>query len=66
MKIVIHTKYGIFESKEQENTDEIYDKLKEFLSKISDYKYISIETEKGFIYMNSNMINDSLFSLERN
>jgi hypothetical protein len=66
MKIIIHTKYGIFESKEQENTDEVYDKLKEFLSKISDYKYISIETEKGFMYMNSTMIDESLFLLERN
>jgi hypothetical protein len=66
MKIVIHTKYGAFESKEQENTDEVYDKLREFLSNIPNYKYISIETEKGFIYMTSSMINESLFSLERN
>lgn len=66
MKIVVYTKYGTFESKEQENTDEIFNKLKDFLSNIANFKYISIETEKGFIYMNSNMINDSLFSLERN
>jgi hypothetical protein len=65
MKIVVHTKYGLYESKEQENTDEVYDKLREFLSNIPNYKYLSIETETGFIYMSSAMINESLFILER-
>ena len=65
MKIIVQTKYGLYESKEQENTDEVYDKLREFLSNIPNYKYLSIETENGFIYMSSAMINESLFILER-
>lgn len=65
MKIIVQTKYGVYESKEQENTDEVYDKLREFLSNIPNYKYLSIETENGFIYMSSTMINESLFILER-
>ena len=65
MKIIVQTKYGLYESKEQENTDEVYDKLREFLSNIPNYKYLSIETENGFIYMSSTMINESLFILER-
>ena len=66
MKIVIHTKYGIYKSKEQENSDQVYEELREFLSNIPNYKYISIETENGFMYMTSSMINESLFLLERN
>jgi hypothetical protein len=65
MKITVHTKYGVYESKEQENTEEVYTKLQQFLSNISNYKYISIETENGFIYMTSSMIDESLFILER-
>ena len=65
MKIIVHTKYGVYESKEQENTEENYSKLQQFLSNIPNYKYMSIETENGFIYMNSSMIDDSLFVLEQ-
>jgi hypothetical protein len=66
MKIVIHTKYGTYESKEQENSETVYEELKEFLSNIPSYKYISIETKSGFMYMTSAMINESLFLLEKN
>lgn len=65
MKIIVHTKYGTYESREQESTEEVYEKLKKFLSNIANYKYISVETKNGYLYMTSAMINDSVFLIEK-
>lgn len=65
MKIIAHTKYGIFESCDQEYNEEEYEKLKEFMSEIaSGGSYISLQTDNGFVYLGKELIQDSLFIIQ--
>ena len=65
MKIIAHTKYGIFEGVENEYDEKKYVEIGEFLGKVSDLKYFSFVTNKGEIYFTQQMIADTLFVLEK-
>lgn len=65
MKIIAHTQYGTFESIEQEYTDELYDQLKELLAKMADFKYFIFETDTGNVFLTKNMIDRSIFVIEK-
>jgi hypothetical protein len=65
MKIIAHTKYGVFEGVEKEYSEEKYYEIGKFLEKLCDLKYFSFQTDKGEIYLTKEMIDDSLFILEK-
>ncbi len=65
MRIVAHTKYGVFEGIEKEYDEEQYANIGKFLNQLCDLKYFSFQTDKGEIYLTKEMIADSLFILEK-
>ena len=65
MKIIAHTKYGVFEGIEFEYTQEKYYATGKMLEKLCDLKYFSFQTDKGEIYLTKEMIADTLFILEK-
>jgi hypothetical protein len=65
MKIIAHTKYGVFTGREVEYSDENYKETCEFLEKLYDMNYFTFGTEAGKVYMTKEMIADSLFVLEK-
>ena len=65
MKIIAHTKYGVFEGVEQDYDEEKYVKIGEFLGKLSDLQNFSFVTDKGEVFFTKEMISDTLFVLEK-
>jgi hypothetical protein len=63
VKLVVHTKYGVFESIEQDYDDEYYEQVKELLAKLPEFKYFTFETNDGNLYLTKDMIGDSLFQI---
>ena len=65
MRIVAHTKYGVFEGVKKEYSEEKYYEIGKFLEQLCDLKYFSFQTDKGEIYLTKEMIDDTLFILEK-
>lgn len=66
MRIVAHTKYGVFNGKEVKYTEQSYQQTTQFLEKLHKLEYFSFETHDGnAVYMTSQIIADSLFVLEK-
>jgi len=65
MKIVAHTPHGVFKGKEIEYTEEQYKVTSSFLGQLHQLEYFSFETLNGEIYMTKEMIDQSLFVLEK-
>lgn len=65
MKIIAHTKYGIFEGADNEYDEEQYVNIGKFLENIHKLEYFSFNTDKGEIYMTKEIIADTLFILEK-
>jgi hypothetical protein len=65
MRIIAHTKYGVFETVETEFNEAEYAKLEQFLEQINKVDYFSFWTEKGTVYLNEGMIRDTLFVLQK-
>lgn len=65
MKIIAHTKYGVFTGVEEEFSPERYVEIAEFLGKLCELSYFAFRIEKGKVYMTKGMIADSLFVLEK-
>ena len=65
MRIIAHTKYGVFQSKETEFTPTEYEKSTKFLEQIHNLEFISFETDDGELYMTKEMISDSLFIIQK-
>jgi hypothetical protein len=65
MRIVAHTKYGVFNGVTEEYSQEKYKRIGEFLERLKDLSYFSFTTETGEVYMTEAMISDSLFVLEK-
>jgi virulence-associated protein VapD len=65
MRIVAHTKYGVFEGVENEYDEEKYADIGKFLENIHKLEYFSFTTDKGEIYITKEMIADTLFILEK-
>ena len=65
MKIVVHTKYGVFHSKEQDYDDELYEELRGMIDQLAKAKYFCFDSEKGMIFLTEKMIQDSLFVVEK-
>jgi hypothetical protein len=65
MRIVVHTKHGVFQGIEEDYTESSYLKLSEFLEKLASYEYFSFGTPNGSIYLTKAMIDDSVFIVEK-
>ena len=65
MKIIAHTKYGVFEGIENEYNEEQYNQIGRLLEQLCDLKYFSFHTDKGEVYFTKEMIDDTLFILEK-
>jgi hypothetical protein len=65
MRIIAHTKYGVFEGIEREYDKTEYENIGKFLEKLSKLDYFSFATDKGEVYMTEQMISDTLFILEK-
>ena len=65
MRIVAHTKYGVFEGVEQDYDEKEYVEIAESLWKVSDLKNFSFVTDKGEIFFTKQIIADTLFVLEK-
>ena len=65
MRIIAHTKYGVFKGIEAEYSEDDYAELLEFLKGLCELSYFLFGTENGKVYMTKEMIADSLFVLEK-
>lgn len=65
MRLVAHTKYGVFKGSEEDYDEQKYAKIGKFLENMSRLEYFCIVTDAGEVYMTKEMINDSLFVLEK-
>ena len=65
MRIITHTKYGVFEGTKREYDETEYEDIRLFLEKLPKMEYFSFETDKGVIYFTEEMIADTLFILEK-
>ena len=65
MRIVAHTKYGVFYGIEKDYDESNYRNLGKFLEKLGSMDYFSFGTDDGEIYLTKAMIDDSLFILEK-
>lgn len=65
MKIVAHTPRGVFESKDKECTEEDYLILCDLLSKFERMSYFCMDTDNGNIYLPKEMIQSSVFVVEK-
>lgn len=65
MKIIAHTRYGVFEGKSVEYDETEYKRIGKLLEYLPKVEYFSFETDMGEIYMTKEMIANSLFILEK-
>jgi hypothetical protein len=64
MKIIAHTKYGVFHGVEMPHEKEDWDKISNLLKEAKNLSYFSMGTDTGEIYFTPTMIQDTLFVLE--
>ena len=65
MKIVAHTSFGVFESTDKEYNQEDYLNLCNLLSQVERMSYFSLDTDNGSIYLPKEMIQRSVFVIEK-
>jgi hypothetical protein len=65
MKIVAHTPLGVFESTDKEYNQEDYLNLCNLLSQVALMSYFSLDTDNGSIYLPKEMIQRSVFVIEK-
>ena len=65
MKIIAHTPYGVFESNESTYDQQKFQKIERLLERLPKLQTFTFDTTKGDIYFTREMINKSLFILEK-
>ena len=65
MKVIAHTKYGVFESIEKNATKEEFEGMEYLLENLHITQWFALDTHKGKIYFTEEMIADTLFILEK-
>ena len=65
MRIIAHTKYGIFEGTKHEYDEVQYAEIMKFLEQLHKLEYFAFTTDKGEIYFTKEMIADTLFIFEK-
>ena len=65
MRIIAHTKHGVFKSIETEYDEGEYTARGRFLDRVNELEYFSMKTDEGAVYMSKGMIDDTLFVLEK-
>ena len=64
MKVIAHTKYGVFESIEKDATKEEFEGMEYLLENLYITNWFALDTDKGKLYFTEEMIADTLFILE--
>ena len=65
MRVVAHTKYGVFYGIETDYNESDYLQIEDLLKQLGSFGFFSFETDDGEIYLTKGMIDDSLFILEK-
>lgn len=65
MRMVVHTKYGVFYGSERDYDESDYLKATTFLEQLNSHEYFKLKTDDGKIYLPKGMIDDSVFILEK-
>ena len=65
MKVIAHTKYGVFESIEKDATKEEFEEMEYLLENLYITNWFALDIDKGKIYFTKEMIDDTLFILEK-
>jgi hypothetical protein len=65
MKIVAHTPLGVFESIDKEYNEKDYSDICDLLSQAALMSYFSLDTNTGSIYLPKEMIQRSVFVVEK-
>jgi hypothetical protein len=65
MKVVVHTKYGKFESLDVVYDEEQYEYLRSMIFKINESPYFHFESSEGTVYFPQGIIQDSVFIIEK-
>ena len=65
MRIVAHTKYGVFYGIEEDCNESSYREVSKFLERLGTAEYFSFGTDDGEIYLTKAMIDDSVFILDK-
>lgn len=63
MKVVVHTKYGTFESLDVTYDEEQYNYLRNMIFKVSDSPFFHFETVDGTVYLPQGILQDSVFTI---
>jgi len=64
MKVIAHTKYGVFEGVEKDATKEEFEEMDSFLKNLYLSQWFRLGTDNGGIYFTKEMLADTLFILE--
>ncbi|QGT54418.1 hypothetical protein b3_0174 [Synechococcus phage B3] len=65
MKITAHTKYGVFEGVSAPYNEDDWEKLTNLIKESKNLSYFCMVTNTGEIYFTPEMIEDTLFVLEK-
>jgi len=65
MNILVHTKYGVFETRQAKYNDKDYKSISDFLERLPELNYLQFETDEGDVYFSKELIADSLFILQK-
>ena len=65
MNVLAHTKYGVFRTSQIEYDKEGYMRISEFLEGLSELEYLQLETDGGDVYFSKELIDDSIFILQK-
>ena len=65
MKVIAHTRYGVFESIQKDATKEEVEEMEDLLENLHITNWFALGTDKGKLYFTKEMIADTLFILEK-
>ena len=65
MKVIAHTRYGVFESIQKDATKEEVEEMEDLLENLHITNWFALGTNKGKLYFTKEMIADTLFILEK-
>jgi len=65
MRIIVHTKHGVFYGIESDYNESDYLEATSFLKRLNFLEYFTLTTDDGEVYLPKEMINDSVFIIEK-
>ena len=65
MRIIVHTKYGVFYGTESDYNESDYLEATSFLRRLNFLEYFKLTTDNGEVYLHKEIIDDSVFIIEK-